>query len=285
MVSSEIGVWVRRHAPQGAVDTYVNAFPPVEGAVPGAPNPLGAPLVRQSAQELIAQMDELGVDRALLGEPMPTAGLSEEDGYRWTREAVQQFPERLSLTVRVDPNELMGAARALERMVRADGAVAVRVSPARVGKPLTDRVYFPLYTKCVELGVPVMATVGLPAPKIPGLLQHPEHLDELCYLWPELTVISTHGGEPWSDVLVALMAKWPNLYHVISAFAPKYYPAAIVKFLNSSRGRSKVMFGTDHPYMPMARVLAELTDSGISEGALPAFLSGNARALFFKPQQ
>lgn len=284
MVNREIGAWVRQHAPEGAVDTYVNAFPPVEGAI-AAPNPLGAPLVRQSAGDLVAQMDELGVDRALLGEPMTTAGLTEEEGFQWTRQAVQQFPERLSLTVRVDPTELMRAARALERMVRADGAVAVRVSPARVGKPLTDRVYFPLYTKCVELGIPVMATVGLPAPKIPGLVQHPEHLDELCYLWPELTVISTHGGEPWSEVLVALMAKWPNLYHVISAFAPKYYPPAIVRFMNSSRGRSKVMFGTDHPYMPMARVLAELPACGITEAALPAFLSGNARALFFKPQQ
>lgn len=274
--------WVLNHAREGAFDTFVNAYPPVSGASATAPNPLGAPLVRQSAAELIAQMDELGVARALIGEPMPTAGLTEEEGYRWTLEAVQRFPDRLSLTVRVDPNELMGAVRALERMVRADGAVAVRVSPARVGKPLTDRVYFPLYTKCVELGIPIMATVGLPAPRIPGLVQHPEHLDELCYLWPELTVISSHGGEPWADVLVALMAKWPNLYHVISAFAPRYYPPAIVKFVNSSRGRSKVLYGTDHPYLPMSRVLGELPDSGIDSESLAAFLGDNARRLFFK---
>ena len=281
MAQDDLASWVRSHATHGAIDACVNANPPAPDGVPPAANPLGAPPVRQSAADLVGEMDRLGVNRAIVGPPVPSAGLSEVDGYRWTLEAVQRYPDRLALAVSVDPNGLMDAVRALETMVRSDGAVAVRFSPARIGKPLTNRMYFPIYTKCVELGLPVMATVGIPGPKIPGMVQHPKYLDELCYLWPELTVVTTHGGEPWTGLLVKLMSKWPNLYHVLSAFAPKYYPRDTVAFLNSSRGRGKVMFGTDHPFLPMERVLRELVQAGITDEAMGPFLAGNASRVFF----
>ena len=33
-----------------------------------------------------------------------------------------------------------------------------------------------------------------------------------------------HGAEPWPELAVKLMLKWPGLYYMPSAFAPKYYP-------------------------------------------------------------
>jgi predicted TIM-barrel fold metal-dependent hydrolase len=264
----------------GAIDTMVHANPPL-GPASDRPNPLGAALVRQTAAELVEEMDRLGVARAIIGPPAASAGIAPEAGYRWTLEAVQQFPDRLALAVGVDPTGLMTAVRQLESMVKNDGAVTVRLAPFRVGKPLTDRVYFPLYTKCVELGVPVTTPVGLPGPRLPGMMQHPQYLDELAYLWPELTIVTSHGGEPWTKLLVQLMAKWPNIYHVLSAMAPKYYPKDTIAFLNSSRGRTKVLFGTDHPFMPMQRVASELADAGIDEGARAAFLHDNADRIYF----
>ena len=37
-----------------------------------------------------------------------------------------------------------------------------------------------------------------------------------------------HGAEPWADLAVKLMLKWPNLYYSTTAFAPKYYPDDVV---------------------------------------------------------
>ncbi|EUA23102.1 hypothetical protein I553_5458 [Mycobacterium xenopi 4042] len=36
--------------------------------------------------------------------------------------------------------------------------------------------------------------------------------------------MTRHGCEPWEDLAVKLMLKWPNLYYSTSAFAPRYYP-------------------------------------------------------------
>src|ERR1700751_4256115 len=72
-------------------------------------------------------------------------------------------------------------------------------------------------------------------------------LDEVSYDFPELTVVMRHGAEPDEVLAVKLLLKWPNLYYSTSAFAPKYWPEAIVKFANS-RGADKVLYGG---YFPM----------------------------------
>jgi predicted TIM-barrel fold metal-dependent hydrolase len=229
-------------------------------------------------------MDAHGISRALLAPPSIGGRIGPEDGYRWTLEAVQQHPDRFGLSVRADPHEGMNAVRQLESMVKNDGGIALRFVPFQVGKPLDDRIYFPLYTKCVELGIPVTAPVGISGPRVPSMLQHPEHLDDLCYLWPELTIVTTHGGEPWTWLLVKLMTKWPNLYHMISAFAPQYYPKDTINFLNSSRGRMKVMFATDYPLISFERAMAELPNTPISDQSWQYFLHDNAARVFWNEE-
>jgi hypothetical protein len=276
-------LWREEHAPRGIVDGYVVANPPelnlqferdeylFHGHEPA-----------HTAAQLVELMDAHGVSRALLAPP-PREDDSEETriGHRFALEAVQQFPDRFGLTVRVNPHEGMNAVRQLTSMVQSDGAMALRLVPMRVGKPLNHKIFFPLYTKCVELGIPVTSTVGIPGPRVPGLMQHPKYLDELCYLWPELTIVTTHGGEPWTRLLVKLMTKWPNLYHMISAFAPRYYPKHTIEFLNTSRGRQKVMFATDYPMISFERALTELPDVPIESKSLPYFLYKNALRVFW----
>jgi predicted TIM-barrel fold metal-dependent hydrolase len=58
--------------------------------------------------------------------------------------------------------------------------------------------------------------------------QDVRHFDQVCYDFPELRIVMCHGAEPWEELAVKLMLKWPGLYYMPSAFAPKYYPKAIV---------------------------------------------------------
>ena len=55
-----------------------------------------------------------------------------------------------------------------------------------------------------------------------------------------------HGAEPWVDLAVKLLLKWPNLYYSTSAFAPKHYPKAIIDFANT-RGADKVIYAGYFP--------------------------------------
>ena len=63
-----------------------------------------------------------------------------------------------------------------------------------------------------------------------------------------------HGAEPWTDLAVKLMLKWPNLYYSTSAFAPKYYPKAIIDYANT-RGADKVLYAG---YFPMGLSLERI---------------------------
>ena len=51
------------------------------------------------------------------------------------------------------------------RELAAHPAVAlVRVTPLVHQYPLNDKLYYPVYATCAELGLPVSINVGIPAP-------------------------------------------------------------------------------------------------------------------------
>ena len=181
----------------------------------------------QTIEELIEDMDRNHIDRGLLAPPPESAMGDQELGYRWTLEAVQKHPDRFALSVRVHAEEGIRAVRHLEGMVRNDGARALRIVPYRDGKKASHRSYFPVYSKCIELGIPVTITTGMPLVQRRGIVQDPKHLDKVCAFFPELVIVSAHGGAPWTSTLVQLLKTWPNLYHMISAYAPSRYPPEI----------------------------------------------------------
>jgi predicted TIM-barrel fold metal-dependent hydrolase len=264
-------------------DGYINANPPHLGLdwsltddTYGHHRPAS-----QTLDQLVDDMDRNHIARGLLAPPPESAKGDQVAGYRWTLEAVQRHPDRFGLSVRVDANQGMTAVRHLESMVRNDGARALRIVPYRDGKRPTHRSYFPLYAKCVELGIAVTITVGLPLVQRGGTVQDPRYLDKVCAFFPELVVVSAHGGAPWTATLVQLLRTWPNLYHMISAYAPSRYPPELVTFANSSRGRRKVLFASDYPLLSFERIRRELPDCGINPESMPWFTVHNAAQLFW----
>jgi predicted TIM-barrel fold metal-dependent hydrolase len=78
-----------------------------------------------------------------------------------------------------------------------------------------------------------------------------------------------HGGEPWVDLCVKLLLKWPNLHYMSSAFAPKRIPAPIMQLANS-RGPDKVMWASDYPVLTFARCAGEIEEMPFKDEAPPA---------------
>jgi len=264
----------------GIIDCYVNSNPPEHaGEFDAGAQQLFARSRTQrgmTAEEMVGAMDQHGIERCLLG-ASPLA--AEDAGQRWVLQTIERYPDRFAYAARVDPRQGMAAVRALEHAVKNDGAIAGRLVPMRIGLPPNDKIYFPVYSKCCELEIPVTLTVGLPGPLVPGEMQRPIYLDEVCYLMPELKVVSTHGGEPWTEELVKLLLKWPNLYHMISAFRPRYYPRALIDFLNT-RGASKVLFASDYPAISWERAIPELSEVPLKDEVRPQFLRENALRVF-----
>jgi len=113
--------------------------------------------------------------------------------------------------------------------------------------------------------------------------QHVELIDEVCWYFPELTFVMRHGAEPWTELAVKLLLKWPNLYYSTSAFAPKYYPRAIIDFANT-RGSDKVMYAGYFPMgLSLDRIFRELPHVPLRDDVWPKFLRDNAVRVFGLP--
>jgi predicted TIM-barrel fold metal-dependent hydrolase len=222
-------------------------------------------------EELLQQMDAAGVERAIVTmdphDPEPVAALA------------RAFPGRFICSTVIDPMTGMEAVRLLERLVSKHDLRLARVVPFLVNRPPNDKVYYPLYAKCIELDLPISVNTGIPGPPMPAEPQRPLHLDEVCLFYPELKLIMAHGADPWWGEAIRLLLKYPNLYMMTSAYLPKYLPDELVRFMNT-RGQTKVMFATDFPFLPFDRAIAEAKALPFREGVLERYLRENALEFF-----
>ena len=198
------------------------------------------------------------------------------------RRLVATHPDRFVGAYMVDPNQGMDTVRNLERAVSELGAIAASAFPAGYFPqvPIDDKRMYPIYAKCIELDIPICINAGVPGPRFPMDCQRVDRFDEVCWFFPELRIVMRHGGEPWADMAVKLLLKWPNLFYSTSAFAPRYYPKAIVDFANT-RGADKIMYAGYFPSaLSLDRIFTELQDVPFNDDVWPAFLRDNAQRVF-----
>jgi uncharacterized protein len=217
---------------------------------------------------VLQQMDRFGIEKAMIGVGEKSAAL-----------ALKSFPDRFVPSgALVDPNDVMGSVNAIRRDHEEYGIRATSVFPAgtfpQVG--IDDPKMYPIYATCVELGIPIFVCAGVPGPRVPAWPQEVSRIDTVMFDFPDLVFVTRHGCEPWEDLAVKLMLKWPNLYYSTSAFAPKYYPKAIIDYANS-RGADKVIYAGYFPMgLSLERIFSELPNVPLKDEVWPKFLYGNA---------
>lgn len=214
------------------------------------------------------QMDRFGVAVGVVG--------TVRDGVH--DRALREHPDRFVGRTSVDPNEGMAALRKIVADHDELGTRAVSVFPAGTFPqvPINDKKMYPIYAKCVELGLSVWVNAGIPGPRLKGLCQHVELIDEVMYDFPELVFVTMHGCEPWEELAVKLMLKWPGLHYCTSAFAPRYYPKAVIDFANT-RGADKVMYAGYYPMgLSLERIMTEMPQVQLRDYVWPKFLHDNA---------
>jgi hypothetical protein len=216
---------------------------------------------------VLGEMDRFGIEMAMIG----TAGKQEQ--------ALIDHPDRFIACAAVDPNRGMDAVRDLKRAVEVHGARAAQWFPAGSNPqvPINDKRVYPIYAACIELDIPIFVCTGVPGPRVPMACQHTELIDEVCWFFPELTFVMRHGAEPWTDLAVKLMIKWPNLYYSTSAFAPRHYPKAIIDYANS-RGADKVLYAGYFPAgLTYDRIWGDMPNVPFKDEVWPKFLRENAQ--------
>ena len=215
----------------------------------------------------VAEMNRYNIVKGLIA-------VSGDDDER----ALQEHPDRFVRALRIDPHQGMQALREMERAKADDNVKAVTVFPAGYlpPVPINDKKLYPIYAKCCELGLPVFACAGVPGPRVPMASQRVELIDEVMYDFPELVFVTRHGCEPWTELMVKLMVKWPNLYYSTSAFSPKYYPRDIVEYANT-RGADRIIYAGYFPWgLSLQRIMSDMDEVPFRDHVWPKFLHENA---------
>jgi predicted TIM-barrel fold metal-dependent hydrolase len=215
------------------------------------------------------QMDRWGVERGMVG-------IGDEGGTGVL--AIKQHPDRFIPSTGFDPNAGMDAVRKLVHDYETYGVRAVTAFPAGTFPQvaINDKKMYPLYAKACELKIPVFCCAGVPGPRLRMDPQRVELIDEVCYDFPELTFVTRHGCEPWTDLAWKLMLKWPGLHYSTSAFAPRYYPKAIVDYANT-RGADRVIYAGYFPMgLSLERIMTEMPHVPFRDEVWPKFLRENA---------
>ena len=181
----------------------------------------------------------------------------------------------------------MRAVRSFRRWVSEHRFKGLSLRPFMIGLPPSDRRYYPLYTACCEMDVPVSIHASANWTRMQASdLGHPRHLDTVAADFPELKIIASHAGYPW--VLEAAMLAWkhPHLYLELAAHRPKYMSRAgtgwepLFRF-GSTTIQDKILYGSGWMLLgaPPAQLLEEVAAWPLDETIRTKWLHDNAAGL------
>ena len=215
------------------------------------------------------EMDKYGIEIGLIGVSDATSRL-----------ALKRHPDRFVASGNIpDPNDVTGSVRALRQEYEEFGIKATGVFPAGTFPQVAidDPKMYPIYQTCVDLGIPIFCTAGVPGPRLKFAPQEVAKIDVVMYDFPELVFVTRHGCEPWEKLAWKLMLKWPNLYYSTSAFAPKHYPQEIINYANT-RGADKIIYAGYFPMgLSLERIFTDMPQVPFKDEVWPKFLHENAR--------
>lgn len=226
----------------------------------------------ETADQLLKQLDGAGIGAAVVSIMDPAHA-------EWVGRAHAAYPRKILPAMIVNPLNGMEEIRRIIHYHDVFGVRCLRIPPFRYILPPTDRVYWPFYVKAIELDIAVSMNAGMPGPRSPGWVQNPIYFDEVAFHFPELRLIMSHCGQPWTDEAISTISHWDNVFMSCTSVAPKYWPPQFVQFINS-RGREKMMFGTEYPAIPWARARHEIDALGLKPEVQPLFFAENARRAF-----
>lgn len=239
-----------------------------------------------SLARLVEKMDAAGVEKALL--PAVKCGpLGHPSNWHLPLDvvvkAIEQYPNRFYGLVGVDPTEGMKGVRELEYAVKNLGFVGAHLYPHWFELAPDHARYYPFYAKCAELDVPIQMQVGhclrYSAERPLKSVGRPITLDTIACDFPELKIVGIHLGWPWTEEMIAVAYKHPNVYIGSDAYAPKHWPKEFIHYINTF-GQDKVMFGTDYPIIEPERAMAEINELDLRPIPKQKFLRDNAVKLY-----
>lgn len=205
--------------------------------------------------ELIAEMDEAGIARAVLLAPDFTYALNDCDltiAETFARHAKvrRRHPGRLEVFAGADPRWGKDGIDLFERYVAQEGFAGLKIYPP-CGYSPSDPALYLYYEICAHHGIPVLMHIGATSPCLSFEYASPLHADAACRRFPQVRFILAHAATAYTDDCLMMAAFRPNVFVDISAFQGCPDPVGAVGKVAGAGIAHKVLFGTDWPVFRM----------------------------------
>lgn len=210
-------------------------------------DPANPTIISVSVEEFLADLDEAGIDMAVV--------LSDR---RTTPEQVAAFvkqaPERLIGFGYVNPL-LRDSAKELRRQREKLGLFGLKLYPCSDGYSPDNPNAFHVYEVAEELGIPVLLHhAGIPEPHDLLYNTDPAQIDVVAGLFPKMKIILAHLGYPRVDETLYVCRKHRNVWCDISwPYGNINHPSYLWLLWRDMLTAlnlgviNKMVFGTDYP--------------------------------------
>jgi predicted TIM-barrel fold metal-dependent hydrolase len=238
----------------------------------------------KTEEEVVKDFVDAGVEAVVVAFDIETAVATPPCTNEYVAMLRDKHPDQIiQAWAAVDPYKGEVAIQEATKAIRELRMLGFHFHPIMGRFAVDDRRFYPLWETIDALGVPVMIDVGTTGmgAGLPGGLgarlrhAHPMALDELAADFPHLTIVGAHPGWPWVDEMTAIVLHKGNVFWELSGWAPKYFPETLRRDIRG-RLQDKIMFGSDYPSIPHARLLSEWSELGLPESVMHKVFHQNA---------
>ena len=232
----------------------------------------------QPLPEIVADLDSVDVELGVItGRDCETTY-----GFPANNKSVLEFckayPKKFVGFWGIDPHKKRAALDEMEHVVKDLGMKGIAIDPYLAHIPASEARFYPIYTRCVDLGIPVFITMA-PPPEVSGaILEYadPRDVDKVARDFPELCIIMSHGGYPFVNEAIYTCLRNANVYMDISEYERAPMVDVYVRAMNDMIP-DKVLFASAHPFVELRDALAAYKDFPLKDDVRKKVMYENAR--------
>lgn len=242
------------------------------------------PWSAKSEEQVVEEFTTAGIEAILVALDLETTVGTPPCSNDYVAAMQKRHPQRIIHSwAAVDPFKGETAIKEAKHAIQDLGMLGFHFHPIMGHYAVNDQRLYPLFEVINELRVPVMIDVGTTGmgAGMPGGMgarlrhAHPLAVDDLAADFPDLTILAAHPGWPWVEEMTAVALHKGNVFWEVSGWAPKYFPGQLKTDIRS-RLKDKIIFGSDYPSLPYARLLREWAELGYSDEIMEGVFHRNA---------
>ena len=236
-----------------------------------------------TADELIASMDEEGIDISVIANYGWTTHELCVETNDYILESIARYPERLVGFCTVQPRSLQAALDEIERCAKGGIRGVGEMRPDLQLLDLGDEEVINPFIEVITRHNLILLThasepVGHQYPGKGAVT--PELLYPFITSYPDLTIVCAHwgGGLPFYALMPEVKEALRNVFFDTAA-SPFLYNPQIYHQVIRVAGADKILFGSDYPLLTPGRLLKEIRSLNLPRETERLILSGNAQRL------